>query len=146
MTLVIRDGYAYASADGREFCSVPFGPLDSKDALKHQTQAPRLRITAVNCQGRLERIQVDREVHYRGLHSYGAGKEPSVSYTEPYKIPPGHYYVLGDNSTVSTDSRLGWADLGSPSARTGPAAVPVELSEGVVTWLYWPLARAHSFP
>lgn len=143
--LIIRDGYAYISADGKNFCRCPVGPLQAGEALDHPAQGPRLRIAAVDCLLRLDRIQLQRDVHYRGIHVLGSSNGLRVSRTERIKIPPGHYYVLGDNSALSVDSRLGWNLQGGFDARAVPTTVHVELSEGVVTWLCWPPARIRSF-
>jgi signal peptidase I len=54
------------------------------------------------------------------------------SLRKPYKIPPGDVYVMGDNRTVSCDSRY-W----------GP--VPESSIVGKVDLRIWPLSRVHFF-
>lgn len=56
-------------------------------------------------------------------------------------LGPDEYYMLGDNTTISYDSR--WWTVGAPGHQLG--AVPASDVVGVVTTLYWPLARWHSF-
>jgi signal peptidase I len=55
----------------------------------------------------------------------------------PVTLGPDEYYVLGDNSPISGDSRY-W---NSPPPGHQPGAVPRSHILGPVTWIYWPPAR-----
>jgi signal peptidase I len=59
----------------------------------------------------------------------------------PAKLGPGEYFVLGDFSAQSADSRVWETDtLGHPSY-----AVPESHIIGVVTHIYWPPSRWRAF-
>jgi signal peptidase I len=59
----------------------------------------------------------------------------------PAKLGPGEYFVLGDFSKRSKDSRL-WLE-GAPGHP--PYAVPTSHIIGVVTQIYWPPSRWRAF-
>lgn len=48
----------------------------------------------------------------------------------PFKVPPGHYFSIGDNRDNSTDSR-------DQSSRYGVGYVPLANLVGKVAWIYW---------
>ena len=50
--------------------------------------------------------------------------------TAVFKVPPGNYFVLGDNRDNSTDSR-------EQSPRYGVGYVPHANMLGVASWIYW---------
>ena len=58
--------------------------------------------------------------------------------SRPARLGPDEYFVLGDFSPRSKDSRL-W-QRAAPGHQ--PFAVPLDQVEGVVTHIYWPPARA----
>jgi len=133
LMLVVRDGYAYLYLGREQLCQGAVGPFEANIARNNPPEACRVHITAANCRGKIARIRLDRDVHYRTV------------LPQPVKISTGHYYVLGDNSAISYDSRLGWQIYPGLMGWDEPTTVPAEFTEGVVTCVYWPLARVRSF-
>ncbi len=75
----------------------PFAPADRSG---QQAAAP----VAIGAKGLgvvLEHLRLYRDVYY----SRPLGADPQRDFEEPWKLGPDDYYVLGDNSLVSHDSR-----------------------------------------
>jgi signal peptidase I len=67
-------------------------------------------------------------VREKDPYIYQCGPDPSCNFRTPIKIPPGDYFMMGDNRGASDDSRF-W----------GP--VPDKWVIGVAFFTYWPPDR-----
>jgi signal peptidase I len=106
--------------NGRTIFAYPFER--SKDAMS--PSAKPLAIGSAGLQLEVTNLRVYRDVYYRRLR----GNAATAGIDEPLRLAAGEYYVLGDNSPQSADSRL---------LSSGPA-VHSEQLVGKPFWVYFP--------
>ncbi len=101
-----------------------------KPTVAQSTQTFIKRVVAVP--GDVIRI-IDGHVYRNGVreadsYTYSCGGGPSCNFPTPIRVPPGDYFMMGDNRGQSDDSRF-W----------GP--VPDKWIIGVAFFTYWPPDR-----
>ena len=90
-----------------------------------------ISIRTQSCPVVFSRLALSRDIYYRGeAKVYFDAKYGMTG--SPIRLDPNQFFMLGDNSEFSQDSRF-W----------GP--VPRELLTGVARWRYWPISRWHRF-
>ncbi|MCK4374988.1 MAG: hypothetical protein KAX19_06645, partial [Candidatus Brocadiae bacterium] len=100
--------------------------VGDKEVLSHEYEGGaagerRVRFGARGATVLWERIIIERDIYYNTVHSVrGAGRR--------YELGEGEYFVLGDNSPASSDSRR-WARPG----------VPQENLIGKAFFVFWPV-------
>ena len=84
----------------------------------------RLSLVAHDCNLKIDRILIQRDVYY--LSAIEVGMHGSLP--EVFRLKDNQYFVLGDNSPASNDSRY-WGPLREDNLI------------GVARWCYWPWPR-----
>ena len=103
-------------------CAVPWKQPSSQTFIKRVVGLPGDRISIVN--GHVIRNGVREKDSY----IIPCGDTPSCNFGKPIKIPPGYYFMMGNNRGESDDSRF-W----------GP--VPSKWLIGTAFFTYWPPDR-----
>jgi signal peptidase I len=133
----VRDGQACVMEGNRVVAASLLGPQDLasvKLGLKEAGEPCRLAILASHCNVTLPRLVLWKDIYYRNLSQIpGVGNEAAWGCTgHPIRLGAGEYFVLGDNSSRSKDSRF-WG------------VVPADAVLGVARCTYWPPSRVHYF-
>ncbi|MGD0900218.1 MAG: signal peptidase I [Thermoguttaceae bacterium] len=133
----VRDGQAYVMEGNHVVVTAVVGPQDLasvKLRLKEASEPCRLAILGSRCNVTLARVVLWKDIYYRNLSQIPlAGHEAGWGCTgHPIRLGEGEYFVLGDNSSRSKDSRF-WG------------VVPADAVIGVGRWTYWPPGRWHHF-
>jgi signal peptidase I len=104
-------------------CDVPTHRASSQTFIKRVVAGPGDTVKIIN--GHVFRNGVEEK---DGSYTFPCGGGPSCNFPTPIKIPPGDYFMMGDNRGASDDSRF-W----------GP--VPDKWVIGVAFFTYWPPDR-----
>jgi len=123
-------------------------PVEHDEASIDLVKSSVIRIGARNLQCRLRHVVLERDIYYRSqkrsnvsnlvhnLPCWGTAGYPIL-----LREKPGEYFMLGDNSPASMDSRLWW-DIGPHLAHMGDkyqiGTVPEDQLIGKAFFVYWP--------
>ena len=91
--------------DGETIFQTPFNPPTGKH---HLNQSPAISIEANSIDVELKNLRLQRDIFYTQPRTARWG------FGEPYQLGPNEYFVLGDNSPISLDSRQ-WESPGLAS-------------------------------
>jgi len=94
----------------------------------------------------LSHIALFRDIYYTTPQQQMTGEPCFASTDQPFKLGPNEFFVLGDNSPASHDSRL-WSNMGigiNGQAVYRPGIVPHDYLVGKAVFVYWP--NGYEFP
>jgi signal peptidase I len=106
---------------------------------------PGAEIKADHLDIELRHVRLERDIYYEHLtRSTGRGRSSNIGWGmtgHPIHLREGEYFVVGDNSPASQDSRL-WPDVGPHLTGRGAdyqlGTVPADQMIGKAFFVYWP--------
>jgi len=123
---------------GAELLTYDLGPLPEIAAVVSANHQPGASIFGA---GRLElsHIALFKDIHYTIAKHAGIQPAPRATQSNPFTLEEGEYFVLGDNSPNSEDSRW-WSVSGKGNNFTFYRAgvVPHNYLVGKAVFVYWP--------
>ena len=163
------DGRVSLRIDGDEVLAKEYDPLLSLSALRSRritgdSTRAQIAIVASRLDLTLRHLTLDRDVYYQPAVIRGDGRNRNPwanragwgSSGHPIHLREKEYFMLGDNSPQSADSRL-WGTIGDHLVSRGddyqPGTVPEDQLIGRAFFVYWPsglrlfpVARELPFP
>ena len=112
------------------------GP-DNPEQWGYKRSLPTAAIVGRSGQFTLDSLKLFRDTHYSNIANGRAGR--ATEETGPFTLGPDEFFVLGDNSPASHDSRF-WAQPGLGNGHTQYTAgvVPRDYLIGRAFFVYWP--------
>ena len=143
--IAFRDGVVTALADSKPVVTMELESFKIVDAKQTSPTENARCDLSIQCARQPLRATIHRDVHYL---TEGSPEQPMrrAGPGDPYTVPANGYFVLGDDSGISEDSRVyGILDPKYTSICT-PGSLPMELLQGVVRWRYHPFGRSQTLP
>ncbi len=128
LAMAIVDGTLQASLGDQLLCRL--SAEDASDGIASDDVAAdvnAVEIEAISCRVIIQGLMLGRDVYYTGA----AGLRPTSGLEQPYQLGMDEYFLLGDNSPISMDSRF-W----------GNPAVQRQQILGRPLLVYWPADRS----
>jgi len=120
-----------------------FGPNDPKawgyDFDSQQPQYPTIALVGQGSAFQFKRVAIYRDVHYTN-EQHGPEKLKRGTEGLPFTLKKNEFFVLGDNSPESFDSRF-WNKTGKRNGKAEPyrmGVVPRDYLIGRAFFVYWP--------
>ena len=138
--MAVRDGRAYVFINRQRVLSAAVEPLDLvtlKPPEDNAVDRCHLAVSACGLDVSIQRIVVERDIFYRSTMRGAVGRGCRG---RALRLGQGEYFVLGDNSQASADSRWWTRPKSPPAAMCQPGAVSRESILGVAVqepW-WWP--------
>lgn len=124
--LVNKFIYKFKEPERGDIIVFKFPGDEKKDFIKRLIATPGEIVEIRDGQIYIDEEMVEEPFNIKQIHYYN--KTPYGSVGKKIKVPEGQYYVLGDNSSSSKDSRY-WG------------FVPQKSVKGKAFFLYWPIRR-----
>jgi len=135
LTFAVRDGHAYLMQGTQLLALIRVLPMEIEQAKKQlntRDETCRLAMFARACSLKLSRVILRRDVYYQTLDEMQMSMLDSKVGGDRITLGDDEYYLLGDNSARSKDSRF-----------FGPVGADALI--GTSRWIYWPPSRWHAF-
>ncbi len=128
------DGRTYLRVNGRELLASDQEPEPARLRKNPPERPVTIEVAAHGLQLELHGLRIDRDVHYTSTPPHAKRAFPG----HPFRLGPDEYFMLGDNSPDSHDSRE-WSECGphlAPNYRIG--TVPASQIVGQAAFVYLP--------
>jgi signal peptidase I len=139
----LRDGRAFI-LDGKRMAASMVLVSEDLEAIQLRSEpikACEFELIADRCDVELRRIGLYRDVYYRDEEWRTNAARSAMAWSRtPFTLGSDEYFVLGDNSAMSMDSR--YADQTYVGGHQ-PGTVPRELVVGTARLIHWPPQRWH---
>jgi signal peptidase I len=121
------------------------GPKEARYRPSAEAQRPIVRVAAERVRARLAHLLIERDVFYTSRSLHNPERAGIGTQGHPIQLGPDQYFVCGDNSPASLDSRW-WADqpLGAhlrkpkEEGKYQTGTVPADQMIGRAFFVYWP--------
>jgi signal peptidase I len=132
---------------GNEKLSYDLGKNSEAAGTVNSNVEPEVRILG---SGKLElsHIAIFRDIYYTTPQQQMTGEPCFAATGQPLELGPNEFFVLGDNSPASHDSRL-WSNMGigiNGQAVYNPGIVPHDYLVGKAIFVYWPSGFEFPWP
>lgn len=130
-----RDGQPVLSSTREQFSITPA----EARARTRQPVNPELAMLVQDTAVTLEHLRIDRDIFYRSYEERWTSAPMRGVQDRPFQLAEDEYFVLGDNSTASQDSRF-WTSGGPHTGNHDyrPGTVPADQLMGRAFFVYWP--------